>query len=431
MPWLNAAIFPDIVIKTDLHSLEDGDMFRDLCAECLRCDIKADTFADILKEVFVDKKLLSLQVPDWFNKVLHGNFEARKQLLLELFLKYNGVDAECSDVEYRTFVGQQLTAWNWSEIEAQCGGNIDVLNELKAEKLLLHIHTLLSPSSAVMAEDVNSMVALENIASTLKVAHNLDIGDINIDNFGFQVFVTQMQKKLKDVKTEWLLNWINALLRTEHVPALLDLAEIMINIDVLRALEHTIFSMLASSVEAEALQSILLVSIKQLGEGCVLKPTMSASELAWRLFKQHNDIHVSDQELKQAFKEYFKEQQLHAGNVLQHLAQKQAGSDVLVPTSVVFEAMGVADFVDDNKVHLYSEQCLQSVVHLASKQLLGGADHTFLVEWINWLLANGASAEPKSQVEELSGIIDIDLLNDVLTLKSMLRDVHHRGRRQS
>ena len=303
MPWLNAAIFPDIVIKTDLHSLEDGDMFRDLCAECLRCDIQADTFADILKEVFVDKKLLSLQVPDWFNKVLHGNFEARKQLLLELFLKYNGVDAECSDVEYRTFVGQQLTAWNWSEIEAQCGGNIDVLNELKAEKLLLHIHTLLSPSSAVMAEDVNSMVALENIASTLKVAHNLDIGDINIDNFGFQVFVTQMQKKLKDVKTEWLLNWINALLRTEHVPALLDLAEIMINIDVLRALEHTIFSMLASSVEAEALQSILLVSIKQLGEGCVLKPTMSASELAWRLFKQHNDIHVSDQELKQAFKD--------------------------------------------------------------------------------------------------------------------------------
>ena len=87
----------------------------------------------------------------------------------------------------------------------------------------------LSPPSAVVAEDVNSLVALENIASTLKVAHNLDI-DINIDNFGFQVFVTQVQKRLKVVKTEWLLNWINALLRTESAPALLDLYEI-INVD--------------------------------------------------------------------------------------------------------------------------------------------------------------------------------------------------------
>ena len=69
------------------------------------------------------------------------------------------------------------------------------------------------------------------------------------------------------------------MLRTQRVSALLELEENMINVDVFRALEHIIFSMPASSVEAEVLQSILLSSIKQLGDGHLLKLTMSASDL--------------------------------------------------------------------------------------------------------------------------------------------------------
>ena len=120
------------------------------------------------------------------------------------------------------------------------------------------------------------------------------------------------------------------------------------------------------------------------------------------------------------------------------ISQKQAGSDAVLRTSVVFEAMGVPDFVDDDKMHLYSALCQQSVVYLASQRLFR-EDHTFLVEWSNWLLrvddasdANGASTEPTPQVEDLSGIVNVDLLNDVLTLKSMMmRDARHRSHRQS
>ena len=446
VPWLNSvgATFLESQITTDLQVFKDVEMFRDLCVECLRCDIESESFPEILAEIFEDRKLMELEGPDMIHQILNGNIGARKAFLYQLFAKYNDSEKADLDLKFKSFLEEHISPWNWTEIEEKCQGNYEIINELKAEKFLQQIHRIVTPPQLMMVpDDVNAMVALQHIASTLNIAHNLTPKDINISNLGFKLFATQIQQKLGHIGNGWLLNWINDILSTESIPQILDLEEIVSNKLVLSTLERIVFSMPPSSVETEELQLTVQSIID--GPNDIVVP-FKGSEVAWKLFKHHHGITISEEELQMEYDHFVAAHHgisWKNGDIIRLVAcealnrsqrRSQVTFDVMdhnVPISLALEALDIPMILESDQLHLYSDRCQQMICHLASVLLLDVDQNRFVIHWINWLLRSDGSTGSEAgnqvnEVNEMRDILSINVLNDLLTLKHMISGLQYR-----
>ena len=437
--WLNAEIFKEsnIIITNDLQSMANPIRFRQLCAECLRCEIESQAFADILREIFLEKQLIPLESKETILQITNGNITAKKDLLFTLFSKYNGH----IDSKYQTFINENLASFNWPEIEEKCNGDENIIKELKAEQLLKQINKLLVPSDVIVPDDINPMVAVENIATCLKISHNIVSNDIDIDNFGFKAFIIQVQKKLDDVRNEWLLNWINKLLTKHQAPTIDDLDEVLLNPSTLNALHNIIFTKTSNNEPLAELEAILLDTIKKLESSKICRISqvlrndiMDPAQFAWKLFKYYHQIHISDQNLKGLYTKFVTEHQIISGSnlkwdnceMIRYIAKqasmishrksvKEQGRVSLdtmnneLPISMICKTMDIPIFMEGDKIQLYSDLCKYCVVYLSSQYLFNINPNEFIINWINWLLKT-----------DDKDITNINVLNDLLLLKSRI-----------
>ena len=128
------------------------------------------------------------------------------------------------------------------------------------------------------------------------------------------VHIIWILSKLKNIKNEWLLNWVNALLKKNGFDTIADFDEILLNVSALRTILCNV------SPNNKALSELQTTLLETLSKYEISKKLhiINTTEFVYQLFKYKykNKIIISDDLLETEFNKFMTEQQSICGKDL-------------------------------------------------------------------------------------------------------------------